>query len=999
MSDSANLYDTLYDDDDDDLDPGMLALNEMYGHLNFDAMSNYITLDSYNKTNPSDGNVISIFHFNIRSLEYNLVHLEALLGSMLQSPDIIAITETWLNSENMNCYSLDGYDSYHVVREKGKHGGVSIFIKDSLNYENIEDFTFLNSLIEICTVRLTINNIDYTIAAVYRPSSKNLDLKAFRKELAPILKNPIFKKSKSIFIGDFNIDLLIHSIHKETNEFLNLFQTFGYMPLITRATRFPQGKQAGNPSLLDHIYIIFTPPSTSGILHYDITDHLPIYLNFQMPEPINNSFKIKFRIFNQDNEQKFTRKLAFTLWEELLTKNDANENFDIFYLQFEKMYNECFPITCKTISSKRIERPWLSNGLITSIKNKNKLFKNFKLGISSEQNYKTYKNKLVNLLKTAKKRYYLKLFNSYKSNTKKIWQAINSLTKTKSRQTKISNIFVRDKNLNTALEISEGFNNFFTNVSSDLESKLPAAQSDPMMYLPPRIMQAMEIPRTNANEVSSVIRSLKNKKCRTNDFSPSVLKRNVHLLAQPLTLLLNQSFEQGIFPNRLKLAHVIPLYKKGAKSDPNNYRPISLLNIFSKIFEKVMKKKFIAFIDSNHILTSAQFGFQKNISTEDALSIFSKNIYKQLNKSNSVLSIFIDFAKAFDTVPHHILIQKLEHYGIRGSVLNWFSNYLTHRFQSTSYENYSSSPKEIRMGVPQGSVLGPLLFLIFINDLPNVSNLLSTILFADDATMSLCGKDPATLINLANQEMLKFYTWCTSNRLTVNTLKTFFILFSKRKVSNLPPLLMKCNLSYAVIKQVSFTKFLGVYYDSDMTFKTHINQISQRLSRISALIYKVKNLMPQFTLKTLYHAHVAPILNYCNKIWANTYPTHLDSLIKVQKRIVRTLTNSEFLAHTPPLFQQLNLLSIEKVRKYNLGLYFYKNRLTLLPELQGHHHYPTRYRERPRPEIHSCSIYEKSFLYQAPKLWNELIDNIPTICTAVSLQSFKKQLKRYLLTS
>ena len=222
MSDSANLYDTLYDDDDDDLDPGMLALNEMYGHLNFDAMSNYITLDSYNKTNPSDGNVISIFHFNIRSLEYNLVHLEALLGSMLQSPDIIAITETWLNSENMNCYSLDGYDSYHVVREKGKHGGVSIFIKDSLNYENIEDFTFLNSLIEICTVRLTINNIDYTIAAVYRPSSKNLDLKAFRKELAPILKNPIFKEEfimvikKGLVIVIFTITTTSSSVGTRT---------------------------------------------------------------------------------------------------------------------------------------------------------------------------------------------------------------------------------------------------------------------------------------------------------------------------------------------------------------------------------------------------------------------------------------------------------------------------------------------------------------------------------------------------------------------------------------------------------------------------------------------------------------------------------------------------------------------------------------------------------------------------------------------------------------
>ena len=157
--------------------------------------------------------------------------------------------------------------------------------------------------------------------------------------------------------------------------------------------------------------------------------------------------------------------------------------------------------------------------------------------------------------------------------------------------------------------------------------------------------------------------------------------------------------------------------------------------------------------------------------------------------------------------------------------------------------------------------------------------------------------------------------------------------------------------------------------------------------------------MPQFTLKTLYHAHVSPILNYCNKIWANTYSSHVTPIVTVQKKIIRTLTNSDYLAHTPPLFKQLNLLNIEKIRKYHLAIHFYVNRHALLPQLRSHHHYHTRNHNRPRPEFHSRTIFEKSFMYQSTKLWNELLDNAPNVCTAASLTAFKKRLKLYLLSS
>ena len=372
-------------------------------------------------------------------------------------------------------------------------------------------------------------------------------------------------------------------------------------------------------------------------------------------------------------------------------------------------------------------------------------------------------------------------------------------------------------------------------------------------------------------------------------------------------------------------------------------------------------------------------------------------LYTNLKEGKSVLSLFIDFSKAFDTVPHQILINKLRHYGIRGKVLDWFKDYLSNRFQFTTLNNHDSTKTLVTTGVPQGSVLGPILFLIFINDLPSISKNIFFSLFADDSCLSLADDDLFALISKANLEVDTFYKWCVDNRLSINIIKTFYLLFTNKQTAHLPAIVMRNNFSYDVIKRVTHTKFLGVIYDDRLTFSYHINMLCNKLSRSSSLLYQLRDFLPTYILKKLYYAHVFPHLNYCNVIWANTYQTHLNPLIIIHKRIIRNIAKAEFLQHTEPIFKSLKILNIENIRKLNLAMSMFKqinyNEYDLALMTPDHDHF-TRHRNLLTIPPHRTTLITNSFIVQSVKLWNQIP---PSIKTAQSIISFKSKVTNYLL--
>ena len=612
-----------------------------------------------------------------------------------------------------------------------------------------------------------------------------------------------------------------------------------------------------------------------------------------------------------------------------------------------------------------------------------------KLGRVGHNAYTQYCNHVTRMVRVAKTNYYMTVFSNFKNNTKKIWQTINELSGRRSSRTTISTLTCKNILHNKPGQIAEALNEHFSEVAIKLNSALPPANRNATNYLQGNYPNSMCIPPIIPVDIIKVIRTLKNKRSNIDEISVAILKRNSEQIANPIALLLNQSISTGKFPSILKNANITPIHKSGPKNDPNNYRPISTLSNFSKIFKVLMKNKLMPYLERNKILSDSQYGFRPRSSTYHALNMFSTHLYSSLDNKLSVLSLFVDFSKAFDTVNHRILLAKLYHYGIRGTIHSWFEDYLTNRTQCTVHDGHTSLKLDISTGVPQGSVLGPILFLIYINDIVNVFTWAKTILFADDMTLYFTGSNNDIRFHLANQDLNKLHSWCLSNRLTINTDKTHFMFFSNRNTNVLPVLKINNNL----ISRAYKLRFLGVIFDESLTFKFHTSNVSQKLSRCTAMLYKVRDFVPCEVLKTLYYAHIYPHLLYCNPIWSTTHATHLKCINLLHKKIIRIITKSSFLEHTTPLFKNTKILKLEDITKHSIATSMYKNQINVsLPP----HEYTTRHREQLSIPSHRLSLFRHSTVYLGPHIWNSLPHPIKN---APSLNVFKSKLKYRLLYS
>ena len=420
---------------------------------------------------------------------------------------------------------------------------------------------------------------------------------------------------------------------------------------------------------------------------------------------------------------------------------------------------------------------------------------------------------------------------------------------------------------------------------------------------------------------------MKSKNSSGNDeISNRLLKSIKSEISKPLTIIINQSLETGIFPDALKVAKVKPLFKKGDNCCLNNYRPISLLPTISKIFERVMYTQLYSYFNVNNLLSEQQYGFRSQHSTELACVKLVDYILKEMDNIRDIkipASIFLDLSKAFDTLNFDILLRKLQHYGINDVSLNLIKSYLTNRFQYVQYENADSGLLEVKTGIPQGSILGPLFFSILINDLVNCSTKFQFLMYADDTAIYFNLND-FPVINREveiNSELEKVNTWLKLNKLAINVDKSKCMFFHKRRA--ITPL--KFSMNSRTIDVVHNFNYLGIMLDANMSWKSHIAMVSNKLSRINGILHRLKYLYPQNILITLYKSLFIPHINYGSLLWGHVG----ESIDKIQKKAIRTITYSNYIAHSEPLLKSLNLLKVKdlfnlKILKFLFNLYHNK---------------------------------------------------------------------------
>ena len=910
--------------------------------------------------------------------------------------DILSINETKLDS---TVHDSDVYiPGFEIVRKDRrvngrKGGGVCIYLRTNLNYRIRDDL--INDDLECLIVEISKpRSSAFLVGTWYRPP--NSPLECFNEFENVIDK--IDAENKELYIlGDVNCNLLPEASAHISSHLTNIFDIYDLSQLITEPTRVtPVSK-----TLID-LCITNSPEkvSNSGVIHLGISDHSLVFMTRKVHHDRFCPRTIEMRQFKHFQKNKFLSDLEQMPWSNVDLCSDPNDMWHEWKQMFVSCMDKHAPRKQKRISKKRA--PWITKRLLNKMHRRDLIKKK---AISSNdhdmwEQFKCARNQANNAIKQAKKRYFSDNLKVSKGNSRKTWNLINELTsRNTSKSTNILEIQVDNRTISSPGDMAEAFNGHFTNIGQVLAQEVPAAEVNPEFYLS-HTDKAFHLKTPSLDVVFNLLRNIDEKKATGLDMIPSkLLKMAAGIVTPSLTAIFTKSITTGIYPTEWKMARVTPVFKKGDKSDLNNYRPISVIPAVSKVFEKIVYDQLYQYLNENQLLSSCQSGFRSLHSTLTAL-LEATNSWS-VNIDNGFLNgvVFIDLKKAFDTIDHEIILRKLSYFGADQATAKWFQSYLSNRTQRCNVNGNLSTASTVTCGVPQGSILGPLLFLMYINDLPNCLRVAAPRMFADDTSITLSAKTVADLKLAVTSELNNLTCWLRANKLSLNVAKTELMIIGSRQRLNAQCEEINISIDDRTIRRVDHTKSLGLTIDAQLSWSKHVDEISKKVSSAIGALKRVRPFIPTDIAVQIYNALILPHFDYCSPVWDGMSGCLSDKLQKLQNRAARVITRSPFDTSSNLLLAMLKWDKLSLRRKKQKALIMYKTLNELAPDYlqclftQRHvNDYNLRNLEGklslPKP---NTNYLKRSFCYSGACLWNNLPQDLKSVR---SIGQFKRGIKK-----
>ena len=923
-----------------------------------------------------------------------LDEIKCLLASV--NIDILGLCETFLH-DGISDEDLH-IQNYYIIRKdrnNRKGGGILIYIKDNIPVQQRHDLNV--TLLESIWIELTFpKSHSFLLNFVYRPPDSTHD---WISEYENQFKNAITCSSQEYHImGDFNINFFADKKSCSNSRWYSFIMSNGLSQLVTQPTRISKTSS----TIIDHLYSSRPDRVTEVFVSsYSISDHFPVCFTRRIHSKLykNTHTTISYRQFKKISAHKFKSDLLMSNVEVTETMNNPNSALNHLISIVKETLNLNAPLKSKRIKSQTLPG-WFTEEIRSAIRTRDTLKR-----ANNIDHYKRQRNYVIHIIRKSKRQFYNKSVMENKS-TKFLWNTLNSLTKSQTFLTIPNRIKNGDEYIDDTNTILEAFNTHFTNISDIIQK----TKFDPDNY---RTFETYLNNKINSDffiidfitpfDVQRIIEKLDiSKAAGLDNIGPNILKLCGNIIIGPIASIINNSIACGVFPDQLKDAYIIPLHKGSEKDDLNNYRPISILPTLSKIFERHIANRLKAFLEKHQLIHNYQSGFRQHHSCQSSLIRLVDSWFKDIDSGRFVGSVFLDLRKAFDLVDHEILLEKLRMYHFSKKALALMRSYLLNRRQCVKVGSNKSSFQEVKSGVPQGSILGPLLFLIYINDIPFYLQTSTIDLYADDSTLHSSGYNIFEIQQSLQSDLDILSTWCSRNNMSIHPDKTKCMIISniKRPVLNSS---LSLHVNNITLEQVNKHSVLGVIIDNNLRWNSHIDHVCHKLNSKLNLLKRINYFLNINTKKLFYNSYILSTMDYCCPIWCRGIVANTKRISIIQKKAAKIILHKPLITPSRPLFIELGWLSFENRCKFLTATIVHRFSTNKMPTyfhdiIVFTHNCTYSLRSTTHNDIvpfpFKSNFGKRTFSFYAREVWNSIPVNIRCISNT---DTFKGNYKKYLM--